>query len=868
LISPSPTPPYTTWQTAAQTIQAAVDVCASGDVVMVTNGVYAVGGAPVPGAALPARVMANKAITIRSVNGPRATVIYGQGPLGFAATRCVYLSNHAALIGFTLSNGFTRTDGDLLYDRCGGGVFLDRSSFVSNCVITRCDAYLYGGGALLNYGGQLVDSTFFANTASNYGGGAACIGGGVLDGCTLAGNNAGDWGGAFYTSGSASASRCEVYFNRADDGGGAYLNGGSVQNSLFYLNRAAQDGGGVFVNGAASVLLNSTAADNYATRYGGGVLIRLGGSNINSIIYHNMAGTSGSNYHIATSGHLAFCCTAPLPAGMGNISSDPQFHDRAAYDYHLLSPSPCINNGNNTLAAGTLDLDGRQRILGTPIQLVDMGCYEAVPQDASAATRHVSLGGGNTWPYSSSFSAARTIQDAIDAAQPGDTIEIAGGVYDRGYRGAYGARNRILLTKNLTLAGNKPDPDVTVIAGAADLFTSGPGTTAVRCAYLGTGTLRDLMLHGGCTRAPGSFLQSIGGGAILEGGGTLSNCIISDCRASSGAGGVFCESGGTLIQTRIYNNHGVQAGGGLVCNAGGWIHNCIISNNTSDRGAGAYLMSNPIVRRRAGAVAGSGDAVIDHCLVTRNQADTSGGGVYILGAGTVQYSHLLNNGCYGYGGGLYIESGGLAAYTVFERNATIEAGGGVYFYSGGEVMNSLLVSNTAINGGGAYFHNRGVLDSCTLAHNSAVHGGGGVYCQNGGTNRNCIIYGNYPLVSGESNIFATGTGPAFYYCFSALLPPGVYNTAGNLAGDPLFVNAPLGDFRLLESSPCIDAGTNLPWMAGALDLDGNPRIHDGTVDMGCYEFIPEPCGMAVLTALAAFLLRDRTHRSDRSDPSN
>jgi hypothetical protein len=44
------------------------------------------------------------------------------------------------------------------------------------------------------------------------------------------------------------------------------------------------------------------------------------------------------------------------------------------------------------------------------------------------------------------------------------------------------------------------------------------------------------------------------------------------------------------------------------------------------------------------------------------------------------------------------------------------------------------------------------------------------------------------------------------------------------------------DYRLLLDSPCIDAGVNEEWMREAVDLDGNPRIWNGTVDMGAYEY--------------------------------
>jgi hypothetical protein len=59
--------------------------------------------------------------------------------------------------------------------------------------------------------------------------------------------------------------------------------------------------------------------------------------------------------------------------------------------------------------------------------------------------------------------------------------------------------------------------------------------------------------------------------------------------------------------------------------------------------------------------------------------------------------------------------------------------------------------------------------------------------------------------------------------------------AGNFAANPLFADAPGGDFRPALGSPAIDAATNQPWMATATDLDSLPRILYGTADLGAYE---------------------------------
>jgi hypothetical protein len=57
----------------------------------------------------------------------------------------------------------------------------------------------------------------------------------------------------------------------------------------------------------------------------------------------------------------------------------------------------------------------------------------------------------------------------------------------------------------------------------------------------------------------------------------------------------------------------------------------------------------------------------------------------------------------------------------------------------------------------------------------------------------------------------------------------------NIEDDPRFVDASGGDLHLLVSSHAIDAGTHRVPGLPAIDLDGNPRIQGGDIDMGAYE---------------------------------
>ena len=69
--------------------------------------------------------------------------------------------------------------------------------------------------------------------------------------------------------------------------------------------------------------------------------------------------------------------------------------------------------------------------------------------------------------------------------------------------------------------------------------------------------------------------------------------------------------------------------------------------------------------------------------------------------------------------------------------------------------------------------------------------------------------------------------------------------------DPLFVNTGLPDYELGIGSPAENAGdNNPPGGLGLLDMGGNPRIVDGTVDIGAYEGIAEIFSDGFETGLA------------------
>ncbi|MCG2659996.1 MAG: right-handed parallel beta-helix repeat-containing protein [Kiritimatiellae bacterium] len=428
----------TTWATATNNIQDAISLTVAGDTVLVSNGVYETGQIRIPDTTnlLWNRVCVTNNITLRSVNGPDFTIIKGMGPHGESAVRCVYLTNGASLIGFTLTNGYTRAaKGDQAYDQGGGGVSLHANSVVSNCVITDNRAFYDAGGAYLMSGGTLNNCTLSRNYSDNRNGGGAYLNGGavmnncvltgnycniggggavlysnaVMNNCTFLGNQgnnyaggaylfdnsvmnnctlSGNWthqnpGGGAYLQGNSVMNNCIVSGNTAAgdvaSGGGVWLGiGGTLKNCLLWGNTAMTNAGGVYIQSTGSgVVINCTISGNTAGTAGGGVYFQNVGMMSNSIVWGNICVSSSSSNILDLAGNatIRYSDIGPPKTGTGNIGADPLFADTNSRNYRLSSTnSPCFNAGSNDVwMTDARDLRGKPRILyGT----VDMGAYE------------------------------------------------------------------------------------------------------------------------------------------------------------------------------------------------------------------------------------------------------------------------------------------------------------------------------------------------------------------------------------------------------------------------------------------------------------------------------------------------------------
>lgn len=254
--------------------------------------------------------------------------------------------------------------------------------------------------------------------------------------------------------------------------------------------------------------------------------------------------------------------------------------------------------------------------------------------------------------------------------------------------------------------------------------------------------------------------------------------------------GVVVMRGGVGDGAGIFND-----GSGSGNHSDPIIANCYITENLGNYGGGIYN----------GGYQGSANPVITNCVISRNRAYGNGGGVY-------------NNGYQG------------------QCNPTF--------------TNCLSFGNQGSNGG-AYYNEaysgvcNPVFKNCTIVDNQSTHyypsdGSGTMYNDVPGnqgncspTLINCIIWGNSSTYAASSNasIFNVGT-VNLTITYSSV--QGGYAGTGNTSTNPNLQ----ADFRLSPNSSAINSGDPNSTTAtiSELDLALKPRVRDGRIDRGAYEY--------------------------------
>ena len=287
--------------------------------------------------------------------------------------------------------------------------------------------------------------------------------------------------------------------------------------------------------------------------------------------------------------------------------------------------------------------------------------YEATTEFYADASKADDAGNGVSWA-----TAKKTIQAAVDLAGDGNTVWVTNGLYDvNGVKAPGGTlTNRLCITKAITVRSVN-GPDVTIIKGASSGGALGPA--AIRCAYLTNGAqLIGFTLTNGYTQLDGAGLENqCGGGAFLNGGGTIISCIVVSCSADTGGGIAVWPGTGTVTSCSILTNWAEQMAGGVMVrvNAKATITDCTIADNTSDMGGG---------------LCNDGDTLVQNCTIENNEQ--YGGGSF--------------------GGGMLNSQGNLLVVnSTVSGNRSANIGGGLCDLATTFLLNTIIINNTADSSG-------------------------------------------------------------------------------------------------------------------------------------------------------------------------
>ncbi|MCW5879779.1 MAG: hypothetical protein KIS91_02420 [Anaerolineae bacterium] len=723
-------------------------------------------------------------------------------------------ANGAAILdGFTIRDGSANGLSIACPLGCGGGVYTENSAVTLSNLSVVSNSAAFGGGGVATVSGSptLTNVILGSNTTTGNGGGMFTFNGSAptLTNVTFSANA---------TTGSGNGS-----------GGGLFNYSGSratLTNVLFSGNSAVYGGGMTNYFGGSATLTNATFSGNIIRGGKGGGLYNAnsGSAQIrNSILW----GDSGSEI-VNDSGGSATVTYSLVQGGYpGARDADPLFI--SADNLRLQAGSPAINAGSNSFVPTgvTTDLDGSPRIVGDS---VDMGAYEFQPTcpAANPATLYVNIavvGGvatGETW-----MDAYPVLSQALQQAAfcPNVTqVWVAQGAYTPTDRSnpidprsaSFALKSGVAVYGGFVggetdLSQRNWQDYVTTLSGEIGVPNNSDNVYHVVTA---SGTDRTARLDGFTISGGNAANGTSGGGMVnINGSPTLANLVFSANFANNG-GGLTNEQGSAPALSHVtFSSNGAVGGGsgGGVYNSASspTLTNVVFSGNFATNGGGL-------------ANANGSNAALTNVTFSSNAAigGGNGGGMSNVGnsEATLINATFSTNSAF-LGGGLDNETGRVTlTNAAFLFNSAVQGGGGVASFNGGVAT----LTNVTFN-------------SNVAAYYGALYSGNGSSAQV----LNSILWGDRATTSGPEVIGATvsysivqGSGGSGSAWWAASF---VVDGGHNLDANPMFI-APPTNARLGPGSSAINAGNNDFVPTGVtIDLDGNPRIVAGTVDMGAYE---------------------------------
>lgn len=187
----------------------------------------------------------------------------------------------------------------------------------------------------------------------------------------------------------------------------------------------------------------------------------------------------------------------------------------------------------------------------------------------------------------------------------------------------------------------------------------------------------------------------------------------------------------------------------------------------------------------------------------------------------------------------------LHFYTVIAENSKLEVDNSIFSFKSISVSGRAIIDRSTFLreapfvGGVIQLTNSVIISES--AQSTAMNGSTSASVAN-----NTFISGTISCPLGQrvlqfhGNIFYNVTFGDLTNCIFAynLLSSAVPDGTGNIIGDPHFVDAAAGNYRLMPGSPAIDAGGPIALNNGH-DLEGRSRPQGAGPDMGAFEYVPQ-----------------------------